>query len=197
MSASLSPNHYGNDGDDHINISPYGKTHLGRLLDPSYVKPFTYPHIGKFNSVLGLWEWLKHNPSDDRCRKASGFELKKLAIAQKSTMCYVPNFKAIIAQATYIKLKNDPFSLDTLIVLSQTKTLLSYYTPGNGVVRLNSAYSHLLLEVIGCVIQTSDTLKKPCFLTLCDKPGLTGWNYLEGYLRDRLSQEMCRQLRLD
>jgi hypothetical protein len=109
----------------------------------------------------------------------------------------VPNFKAIIANATYLKLQNDPASLQALVTARKTKTFLSYYTPANGVVRVNSGYNQLILDVVHHIGEQAVSANKFDFISLCDKPELGGWNYLEGYLKERLSDDMKRQLRLN
>ena len=107
------PNSLLEEGVDHINISSQSKTHLGKLLDPSYFKVIRYPCIGKFNSVLNLWYWLKSEEMDDRLRSYTGVKLKSIAPRPPSYK-NVTNFKAIIAYATYLKLKDYPSAMKDL-----------------------------------------------------------------------------------
>lgn len=48
-----------NDGVDHINIYSKSKTELGRLLTNFSHTPFEHPKYGHFESVEGLWYYLR------------------------------------------------------------------------------------------------------------------------------------------
>ena len=64
-----------NDGIDHINVYSKGKTELGKFLS-NFAYSLIETEDGLFSSIEGYWYWLGHN--DDRLRKLSGFEAKKL-----------------------------------------------------------------------------------------------------------------------
>jgi hypothetical protein len=49
---------YTKDGEDHINLSAFGETMLGRLSSPEWRRPFFIPHLGEFKSVRGFVQWL-------------------------------------------------------------------------------------------------------------------------------------------
>ena len=64
------------DGRTHINVYSKGKTIVGRLLSNFAYTPFRIPFWGSFHSVEGFWYWMI--TGDERLRKASGYEAKRL-----------------------------------------------------------------------------------------------------------------------
>lgn len=182
------PNSFTQEGVDHINISSQSKTHLGKLLDPSYFKVVNYPHIGKFNSVLNLWYWLKAKDMDDRLRKYTGVRLKKV-VETIDTKSIVPNFKAIIAYATYLKLKDYPTAIQELKTLDPAIEFTSYYTPRGSLVRLCSNYAPVVVDVAKHIQQALLKSDEPDFDDLvnssCDKQ----FYYLRAFLESKLGRD--------
>ena len=60
------------DGVTHINIWILGKTELGKMLAHFYHMPFKHPRLGPFNSMEGLWHYVKTEEKDDTLRALSG-----------------------------------------------------------------------------------------------------------------------------
>jgi len=129
-----------NDGIDHINIYSHGKTELGQLLSNFAHSPFTHSTYGKFNSIEGLWYWLK-------CKRAFGieyiqlkllygFEAKQLGKQLFSTSEEeLPNFpdelfKEDILEGIRCKLRQNKDILNLLV--ESTLPLTHYYTPFKG-----------------------------------------------------------------
>ena len=181
------PNSLLEEGVDHINISSQSKTHLGKLLDPSYFKVINYPHIGKFSSVLNLWYWLKSDVMDDRLRNYTGAKLKSIAPSPPNYK-NVTNFKAIIAYATYLKLKDYPNALRDLKEFSEDMQFASYYTPRGSIVRMCSSYAAFMVEVAQ-FIQT-ELLKQGhiSFDSMATEVGSAEYFYLEPFLKSRLNK---------
>lgn len=90
------------DGIDHINIYSKGKTVIGRKLTNFAKHPFTCED-GDFKSIEGYWYWL--SCKDDRLRKLSGFEAKKLGRELRAADWVKDEwFKEKILKAIQIKL---------------------------------------------------------------------------------------------
>lgn len=181
------PNSFVEEGVDHINISSQSKTHLGKLLDPSYFKVINYPHIGKFSSVLNLWYWLKSEQMDDRLRNYTGLKLKAIA-PHAPRYRTVTNFRAIIAYATYLKLKDYPNSIREITGFSDDMQFASYYTPKGSMVRMCSSYAPLVVEVAQ-FIQAQLLKPEPvCFDKMATEVGKDEYFYLEPFLKSRLNK---------
>lgn len=190
------PNDYGQDGVDHINVSHDAHTHLGRLLDPTYVKVFEYPYIGKFCSVRALWGWLTHFPTDDSYRRAGKKEMARLFSYHNGTTVYVPNFIAIIAQATYMKLMEDKKALEDFKRLYKEKTFLSYSVPARCVVRVKNGHSDLLMTCLDAIYQVVESGAAPDFSHLCKHPEGRDHAYIKTYLKKTLSPDVLKSVGL-
>ena len=188
------PNDYGQDGVDHINVSHDAHTHLGRLLDPTYVKVFEYPYIGKFCSVRALWGWLTHFPTDDSYRRAGKKEMARLFSYQTDTTVYVPNFIAIIAYATWLKLVDDKKAMEDFKRLYKEKDFLSYTIPARCVVRVKNGHSDLLMSCLAAIAKSLEKGGEPDFSELCKHPNSRGYFYLEAYLKKTLSAEVLKSI---
>ncbi len=66
------------DGVTHINTYSRGRTELGRLLTNFAHTPFNHTKYGPFESVEGLWYWLKTGKVNNELRELSGFAAKRL-----------------------------------------------------------------------------------------------------------------------
>ena len=102
---SKNPNLYKQDGSDHIRISPYGKTELGKWLSPEYSRKVTIPHLGEFASVRNLWIWLTTEGHPDQIRSVNPKDLERWV---KSTKVKkgdsLPYFTELIGYAKYQQL---------------------------------------------------------------------------------------------
>lgn len=193
MASYYQPNSFSQEGIDHINISAQSLSHLGKLLDPSYFKTINYPYIGKFNSVLNLWYWLKSDSLDDRLRKYTGNRLKSI-LSTSDTYSSVPNFKAIIAYATFLKLKDYPGSFKELKSLPESTQFVSYYTPKGTAIRLCSNYAPIVIDIANLLREFAlSDLKEPC-LDQWVSQGQDGLNYLEPFLVSRLGQDKVNKM---
>ena len=181
------PNSLLEEGVDHINISSQSKTHLGKLLDPSYFKVINYPHIGKFSSVLNLWYWLKSEAMDDRLRNYTGMKLKAIAL-HKPYHKSIPNFRAIITYATYLKIKDYPTAIRDLSAFSEEMQFASYYTPRGSMVRMCSSYAALIVDVADFIRLQLLKHEPICFDKMATEPGSSEYFYLEPFLKSRLNK---------
>lgn len=138
-----SPMLAGEDGVNHINIWENSKVPLGQLLAHSVVLNFTHSIFGRFISMEAFWHYIRSEERDDRIRTMSGPPLKRFA--EKLTKVRVPNFRALIMDSNYQKLKQYPDLLEGL--KNSTLPLECYYvfkrTDG---VRIRPTFSQWLVK---------------------------------------------------
>lgn len=191
-----SPNKFGNDGEDHINISVNGATQLGKVLAPEYIKTFYYPHAGKFASVMSLWFWVRSQDFDDNLRNLTGVRLRNYVQANNAYGEYTPNFKAIIAYATWLKVKKYPDLLRQLKELNTEEVkFLSYRTIKDSGLRLSTKYSDLIISIANEISKALKEGREPNFDFLCDSQDKKGLNYLEGAFGRIMSKEKLEEMK--
>lgn len=97
----------GADGTDHINIAEHAKTALGRFLDINSHTPIEHPELGLFQSVGGLWFFIKVDDDQrDDFRYTYGRVCRIKSKGRKFRQ--VDGFSTIIADATWIKILSNP-----------------------------------------------------------------------------------------
>jgi hypothetical protein len=101
-------NELGMDGEDHINIHGKAKTELGRYIDFGHMHWIEHPVLGSFRSIYSLWSFLKAKQRDDQLRRMP-IQLARKHIQEYcgGTRDKVPNFRAIILDTFYHRLKVD------------------------------------------------------------------------------------------
>ena len=184
-----SPNTFGAEGVDHCNISHTSATHLGRVLDPSYRRAFSYPHIGKFSSVLNLWYWIKHSPQNDKLRTCTHNEIRRITSAENLTSIHVVNFKAIIGLATYWKLMCFP-NLVEEIRSSEPVRLLSYYHPKRCVIRVSKPHASVMVPICDYVLTCVRENREPDFTEFDPKIRGKSSFYLDNFLKFNFGAEV-------
>lgn len=102
----VNPNTRGADGEDHINISPYAATELGRAISNEVAVDVRHKIFGKFRSVTGFWYYIKSKERDDRCRQLIAKGLKDFT--KGLTLSEVKNFRAIILDTVWMKVEQYP-----------------------------------------------------------------------------------------
>ncbi|WP_396190447.1 hypothetical protein [Flavobacterium sp.] len=180
------PNSYGTEGVDHINISHLSDLYIGRVFEPSFRRVLRYPFVGKFISVTNLWVWLKSNPLDDGLRRLGSREVLSLFGNEKYRHSYVPNFKCIIAYATYLKIKADKVALGEIRKLPRNAVILSYYKPRGSDIRICSDFANVIVPAVNKIIAAIHDNKEPDFFEFQERGVGTGMNYLEPLLVSRL-----------
>lgn len=103
MDPSPSPMNWKGDGIDHINIWEKGETELGVVLNHSISLPFNHSLLGRFGNMEAFWHYVQSEERDDRIRMMEGYTLKNFA--RKLTPSRVINFRAIIMDANYQRIK--------------------------------------------------------------------------------------------
>lgn len=191
------PNDFGEEGKDHINISIQSNTRLGKIFDPAYLKVINYKHVGKFNSVLSLWYWVRSPTLDDNIRRLTGRNLKMYAKTNGVFNNYVPNFKAIIATATWLKLKSYPNIIKEIKELDSNIKLLSYHVVKSSNLRVCTNYSALIIDIASEIIKAVKEDREPDFSSFVDAKDKTGLMYMEGVLSKILPAEKIESLKND
>lgn len=88
------------DGEDHINVSEFGKTELGQLLFTKNADiPLNHSIFGKFSTIAGYWAYLKSGMACDNLRTLTGFRLD--ARVKKLPRVNAVNFRAMLADGIY------------------------------------------------------------------------------------------------
>jgi len=189
------PNNFGKEGVDHINISIQSETRLGKIFDPAYLKVINYKYIGKFNSVMSLWYWIRSSDLDDSIRRLTGRNLKMYAEANGVFNKFVPNFKAIIAQATWNKIKTYPAILKEIRELDPEIKLISYHVVKASGLRIATSYAALIIDVVELIINAVKENKEPDFSVFIDDKDKAGMAFLEGVLERVMSEEVLNRMR--
>ncbi len=178
------------DGIDHINLRYFSKSPLGRLLSLEQRGSLYMPYLGRFNSVMSLWTWLKDENFADEIRYLTGKKLADYVKENPGTKRYVPNFQVLVAYATWLKVLGDNKSVELVKSYDETLPLLCYYTtPGvdtKGEMSYADWYIPVVKEVISA-IQDDREIKIGQFVT--DKK-FSGLNYTEGAIRAIMAHEV-------
>jgi len=100
------------DGSDHINIWLRAATELGVGLNHMEKCPVSHPLFKTFNSIEGMWHWLRDVNHDDRHRNSFGISAKINAKSDETML--VPNFKHFICEANWIKVKTNEWFINEM-----------------------------------------------------------------------------------
>ncbi len=187
------PNSYQAEGVDHINVNPKSEFYVGRVFEPSFLRVVNYPFIGKFRSISNLWVWLKVRPLDDSLRRIGLRDVQTILMNTAGRDSYVPNFKIIIAKATYLKIKNDPVAMDEIKKIPKGTPILSYYKPKGSPVRICSNYANIIVPIVNEIIDAVREGKEPDFFHLAERGLSTKMEYLEPFLTTRLGDKEAVQ----
>lgn len=190
-----SPNNAGKEGVDHINISIQSETRLGKLFDPAYLKTINYRYVGKFNSVLSLWYWVRSPNLDDNFRRLTGAKLKMYAEANGVFGNYVPNFKAIVAKATWVKIKGYPNVLKEIKELDSNVKFYSYHIVKASGLRICTNYAAMIIEVIEEIVKAVKEDREPNFALFVDKPNVADLDFLEGVLAKVMPADRIKEMK--
>lgn len=95
-----------NDGGDHIRVSPYGKTTVGRIASMDWRKKFFVPHLGEFSSSRCFANWLVCGNED--ARHNVRFKVDKTIKGYRTLMLYAKYHQLCSLKKT---LANEPTNL--------------------------------------------------------------------------------------
>lgn len=104
------------DGIDHINIWDGAETELGEILSHGYQLRFHHSMFGSFYSIETFWYYIQSKERDDQIRSLAGRILKNFANDKsKTTICFISNFRAIIADTQWQRISSMQPLVDELI----------------------------------------------------------------------------------
>lgn len=189
------PNNFKKESEDHINISIHSETHIGKVFSPEYNKIINYPYIGKFNSVFSLWYWIRSKNYDDNIRRLTGNKLKAYVKNNNMHGSYVPNFKAIIAYATWLKVKSYKHIFAAIKELDPKIKLLSYVVIRSSGIRLSTNYAAMIIEIADEIIEAIRNNREPDFKKFVDDESKAGLMFIETVLGNMLSKEQLEVLK--
>jgi hypothetical protein len=96
------------DGVEHINISPTGKTELGRLLSLESEVKFVHPILGPFRSITNYWSYIKSKSRNSSLRFMNPSSCLAVIKNNNDVRESVENFKALIVRGCYYKAISSP-----------------------------------------------------------------------------------------
>lgn len=176
------PNAYKGEEVDHVNISVLSKNRVGRFFDPGYCININYPFIGKFRSISSMMYWLKSPDRDDRIRTLTGTRLNKYIKENGLRNKKVPNYTAILAQATWLKLKARPDIIEEIKKLDDDFEFLSYRTNKVTGIRITTEFAPNIIPVVKEIISAVKDNREPDFDQFLTNKGMKGSWYLEGLI---------------
>jgi hypothetical protein len=114
------------EGITHINMSSYSNTEIGRFLAQKSRYKISHHRYGEFVTIENLWVWLRDAEHLDKIKRMNNRQLKqRLRTAEKVE---IRNFKAIILDAHYIRLKQHPEMMESFVTSELPLDL--YYKSG-------------------------------------------------------------------
>lgn len=172
---SKNPNLYKQDGADHVRISPYGKTELGKWLSPEYSRKVTIPHLGEFASVRNLWIWLTTEGHPDQIRSVNPKDLERWVKTTKVKKgSSLPYFTELIGYAKYQQLVQHKPKLE-----DSTFPLLVYQESKEGF-RTSMPYEQWYVSMARNALDAFMNGRKPVFFV--DNEEID----IEAYLRNNI-----------
>lgn len=98
------------EGEDHIRISPFAETNLGKLLSPDWRKKFFIPHVGEFLSPNCFANWIV--TGDDEARHNPAFRAPVAVKGYRNFVLYAKFYQLCSMRAILEKEQKDlPFAM--------------------------------------------------------------------------------------
>jgi hypothetical protein len=119
----------GEDGVNFINVSYAANTRLGSFLDINAHTPFEHPEIGNFESVGGVWYYIKSQVPDEAFRHVWGDRVRNMG--KRIIAREVIGFRTIIADATWVKIVSNPEAMNDMADTTVPFKSFYYYGPLN------------------------------------------------------------------
>ena len=94
-----------NDGGDHIRVSPYGKTMVGRIASMDWRKKFFVPQLGEFSSSRCFANWLVCG--NEEARHNTRFKVDKTVKGYRTLMLYAKYHQLCSLKKTLANEKTD------------------------------------------------------------------------------------------
>ncbi len=132
------PMKYIGEGEDHILISKFAKTELGKILAMEFSAKFYHAPLGEFSSLHNFWHYVRSAERDDRVRHMSDLSLRKFS--DKLTHQRVPSFKAIVMDGLWQRLQANQKHL--ALLAASTLPFDNYYRVRDSGLIKRSQYAH-------------------------------------------------------
>jgi hypothetical protein len=100
-------------------------------------------------------------------------------------MVRVPNLKAIIGYATWIKVKGYPEILKYIKEELGDKPFVSYYPAHKGQAKVDHNYKFMVTSIAAIIVDAVRNDKEPDFTPLMNIQGDVGQYYLDEFLKTR------------
>lgn len=164
------PRQWKGDGVDHINISRFCATELGRMLDfdDAPKSLFRHPKLGSFRSINSLYYFLRSRDFDEALRTLVAHALRKYAHTRAGVSNQVPNLNAVVLDSAWQKLKTNQKTVR--LMTESTLPFDSYHINREGIRQRFDTASW----VAGGYEEMRKALKEdrePNFTPFQDKPG--------------------------
>lgn len=159
----IHPANWIKDGVDHINMSTFGATEIGKVLDLDFEMPWTHPQYGRFISLSAFWYYITSaNLDRSFAWMASNLLRQRARTANQGQRKTVDNLRAIMIDAAYHRISAVPAIAQSL---RETTLPLDFYVEPRG--RGPEARSHRGLaswyipgmEYIRRALQTGDFIQ--------------------------------------
>lgn len=176
------PNMFKAEEMDHLNISVLSKNRLGRFFDPGYCVNIEYPLIGKFRSITSMMYWLKSTDQCNKIRTLTGTKLNKYVKEKGLRNKRLPNYTAILAYATWLKVKDRADILEDIKNFNEELELLSYRTNKVTGIRITTEFAPNIVPIVKEIIKAVKEEREPVFDQFLTSKTNKGSFYLEGLI---------------
>lgn len=170
---SPSPMLWKGDGEDHINIWERAETELGCILSHNSKLPFNHSVFGRFGNMEAFWHYIQSEERDDRIRMMGGQTLKNFS--RKLTMTRVGNFRAIIMDGNYQRIKQ--YEPIVSAITESTLPFDCYYVSPETQLRTRPIFFKWLMMGFEQIRQAIKEKREPNFEFLLDRPGTSIYQF--------------------
>jgi hypothetical protein len=142
-----------------------------------------------------MWFWVRSPNLDDNYRRLTGPKLKAFAEANGVFGNIVPNFKAIIGKATWVKVKGYPHMLNEIKKLDPKIKLYSYNVVRSSGLRICTNYASMMIDIAQEIITAVKEDREPNFDQFVDHPEVADFDFLEGVLKKVMPVSRLEEMR--
>lgn len=178
------------DGLDHINVYERSNVDLGKALAHGNKLGFNHSIFGSFGNIEAFWHYIQSNERDDRIRQMKGETLKDFA--KQLTRSKVTNFRAIIIDANYQRIKQYKELLNAMI--ESTLPFDCYYYNQSDI-RQRHQYSIWLIQGFEEIRKALKENREPDLSRFLDVEGSEIYQFVvPAYLRNKLKKKEEEQI---
>lgn len=181
-----SPERLLGDGVDHINIWDSATTKIGQFLSHDKNNIVRHPLLGTFSNMYSLWYYVSSKERDDSIRTMRGKPLK--LFASYLTSIIVPNFKAIIADTQWKRVKANKAIYEE--IRKSTLPYECYYIPNANGIKVRPSFFKWLLAIHEEIRKAIKENREPNFDIFLDVKG----SGIYDFINDHIEREKQRKL---